>query len=70
MFRCLRVSSSVQPEDPARCRNSRDVQEHKYFPIFRTREWKQFAKAYKIEFIHFDASYGTCQEKTNYTCDQ
>ena len=43
-----------QPEDPARYRNSQDVQEHKYFSIFRTREWNQFAKAYNIELIHFD----------------
>ena len=43
-----------QPEDPARYRNAQDVEEHKYFSIFRTREWQQMAETFGIRLVHFD----------------
>ena len=43
-----------QPEDPARYRNAQDVEDHKYFSIYRTPEWSQFAAEYGLRQVHFD----------------
>ena len=43
-----------QPEDPARYRSQQDVEQHKYFSIFRTREWQQLASAFNLQQYHFD----------------
>ena len=43
-----------QPEDPARYRSQQDVEQHKYFSIFRTREWQQLALAFNLQQYHFD----------------
>ena len=43
-----------QPEDPARYRKPQDVEQHRYFAVFRTREWQQFQRRFDIEMLHFD----------------
>ena len=43
-----------QPEDPARYRKPHDVEKYKYFSLFRTQEWRQFAERYEIHLLHFD----------------
>eukprot|EP00435_Cladocopium_sp_Y103_P038243 s2731_g10.t1 len=43
-----------QPEDPARYRAAQDVEEHKYFSVYRTLEWGQFAKAFGLRQVHCD----------------
>jgi hypothetical protein len=43
-----------QPEDPARYRKPQDVEQHRYFSVFRTREWQQFQRRFDIEMLHFD----------------
>ena len=43
-----------QPEDPANYRSQADVQEHGYFSVFRTQEWREFAATYNLIQYHFD----------------
>ena len=43
-----------QPEDPKRYRSEEDVQQHGYFSVFRTAEWKALAEKYNLVQYHFD----------------
>ena len=43
-----------QPEDPANYRSQQDVQQHKYFSLFRTAEWKALAETYNLKLLSFD----------------
>ena len=41
-------------QDPADYRHPQDAQEHKYFSIFRTEEWKSLAATYNLSVLNFD----------------
>ena len=43
-----------QPQDPAEYRKKEDVDEHQYFSMWRTQEWKSFQEAYNAKLISFD----------------
>ena len=43
-----------QPEDPAKYRDEADVQQHRYFSMFRTQEWQDFQTRYGLSQFSFD----------------
>ena len=43
-----------QPEDPANYRDEADVQQHRYFSMFRTQEWQDFQTRYGLSQFSFD----------------
>ena len=43
-----------QPEDPANYRDEADVQQHRYFSVYRTQEWQDFQSRYGLSQFSFD----------------
>ena len=43
-----------QPEDPARYRNPREVEEKQFMSVWRTTEWHQFQQRFGAKLIHLD----------------
>ena len=43
-----------QPQDPATYRSAEDVEQHQYYAMWRTEEWKAFAELYGMLAVNFD----------------